>query len=76
MLRLKNGGYDKPTAVVLAVAVALTAAAYAFAEDELTGGDALVSVYADLKAKAAVEAFLKVPPLFRARRGLIVPWRL
>ena len=55
MLRLKNGGYDKPTAVVLAVAVALTAAAYAFAEDELTGGDALVSVYADLKAKAAVD---------------------
>ncbi|UCE27839.1 MAG: hypothetical protein JSW52_03545 [Candidatus Coatesbacteria bacterium] len=55
MQRLKNGEFGKTTAVILAVAVALTAAAFAFAEDELSGGDALVSVYADLKAKAAVD---------------------
>jgi hypothetical protein len=55
MLLVKKGSYNKPTALLLALVVLLTPAAYAFADEEIDGVDALVSVYADLKAKAAVD---------------------
>lgn len=55
MLLVQKGGLNKPTAVFLASIVVLTAATYAFADEEIDSDKTVVSVYADLKAKAAVD---------------------
>ena len=55
MLLGQKGGFNKPTAVFLACIVVLTAATYAFADEEIDSDKTVVSVYADLKAKAAVD---------------------
>jgi hypothetical protein len=55
MIPIKRTGAEKPTAVFLAFVVALTAATYAFSDEEVDSDKTVVSVYADLKAKAAVD---------------------
>jgi hypothetical protein len=55
MLTAKKRGVRKPTAVFLAFCVLFAAVTWAFGEEELDGDKAVVSVYADLKAKAAID---------------------
>jgi hypothetical protein len=55
MLLVRKRGYEKPTALVLASVVLLTAATYASADEGVDSDKTTVSVYADLKAKAAVD---------------------
>lgn len=51
----KKSDVRKRTAVFLAFCVLFAAATWAFADEELDGDKAVVSVYADLKAKAAID---------------------
>jgi hypothetical protein len=55
MITAKKGGLRKPMTVLLALCVFFAAATWAFADEELDGDKVVVSVYADLKAKAAVD---------------------
>jgi hypothetical protein len=55
MINAKNARIRKPVAALLTLCVFLAAATWAFANEELDGDKTVVSVYADLKAKAAVD---------------------